>query len=357
MGIHRTYPQHRRRRPRNYFGDGTDGAVTISANTNLASTQDGDMVVKHYKSLTINAGCTLSTANRCRGLLIYVQGDCTINGIISMSARGPKANPADSGVTSYTPIAPTDGHAVPADGITIRRFASGQSGSDIDDDLMWGCGASAVAAEAKQPKVPSSGLVIRIPRVGGAGVAAGYTHPGTTGGTLANAPGGGGLGSGTAASIAGASTPATCFSGGTGSGGANNGGVSLGATPYGGAGSDGVGGNGAGGGAGNPSGVGTGSGVAGNDGTGGLIILIVGGNLSLSGQIVSAGVAGGCTGGLGCGGGGTGGGVVAVLYAGSLVQTGTITAPGGPGGDGQSGYAGGPGGVGAVIGPTKIDPA
>ena len=44
------------------------------------------MVVKQYTSMTIDAGDTVTTDQPCRGLMILVQGDCTINGTLSMQA-------------------------------------------------------------------------------------------------------------------------------------------------------------------------------------------------------------------------------------------------------------------------------
>ena len=69
--------------PGNYFGDGSDGDVTISGNTTLTvqntnGSYDGDMVFKQYNTLTINAGQTLSTNVPCRGLFIYVRGNCNM---------------------------------------------------------------------------------------------------------------------------------------------------------------------------------------------------------------------------------------------------------------------------------------
>lgn len=372
MSQHRSYPDLRRRNAaRNYFGEGTDGDVVISADTSLAATQDGDMVVKHYKSLTINAGKTLTTAARCRGLLVYVQGDCIINGTLSMSARGAHANPADAAVTSNTPVAPGDGHAVPADGITLRRLVKGYSLTDEDDDLMWGCGAAAVAAEANQPKVSGNGRVFKIPRVGGAGGAGIAVHTqtansGNPGGTATNGTGGGGSGNweGSGYSCAGevgAGTSGTCFSGGSGSGGAHENGTSTNASPYGGPGSAGSKVNKYGyacsGGNGNPAGVG--DTTPGADGTGGLLILIVGGQLMGTGWIVAKGVDS-VQGYIGSGGG-SGGGVVVVLHAGNNTFSGSIAADGGGSANtayyGGDSFVSGPGGAGAVIGPHKIDPA
>ncbi len=53
------------KRGHNGFGNGADGAVTISSNTNLTSTTDGGYVIKQYTSLTVNSGESLSVSNRC----------------------------------------------------------------------------------------------------------------------------------------------------------------------------------------------------------------------------------------------------------------------------------------------------
>lgn len=373
MSQHRSYPDLRRRNAaRNYFGEGTDGDVVISADTSLAATQDGDMVVKHYKSLTINAGKTLTTAARCRGLLVYVRGDCVINGKLSMTGRGCKANPADAAVTANTPVAPGCGHAVPADGITIRRLAAGVTDTDTDEDLLWGCGAAAAAAETKQPRVTGNGRVIRIPRVGGAGApatAVEYNGTGPTGGTAANGSGGGGGGGGSVGCNGGAGAAGTCFSGGGAGGGSTRGSSNHdlqtggAAAAYGGAGGAADGYDSTTpctGGAGNPGGAGDQGGAAGDAGTGGLLILIVGGTLSGSGVIESKGADGGDVSAYQAAtGGGSGGGVVVVLYARGNSFAGGISAAGGVGGACSASYpvTGGAGGAGAVIGPHKIDPA
>lgn len=346
---------------RNWYGDGTDGDIHITADTELASVQDGDMVVVNAESLTIDAGCTLTTANRCRGLIIYCRGDAVINGTLSMTARGCHANPAESTTTTDTPVAPSDGHAVPSEGLIIRRLAEGQTDTHTADTLGYGCGQAAVDGEAHQPVVDGDGVVIAIPRVGGPGGVGGNsqaTGDDLTGGTATNGSGGGGAGSMSFGTHTGEDgTAGTCWSGGTGSGARSNTGTYVAPEPYGGSGGDGEIIGASGGGAGNPGGTGHNSGD-GEDGTGGLLVLIVRGNITFgpSASLESAGSDGGGST-TGDGGGGSGGGVIVVLCGGIVIGMLAFDVSGGAGGTGNNATydLGGAGGDGSVIGPIQID--
>ena len=73
-----------------YYGDGRDGDVTISSNTSISE-------LKRYNNLTINAGQTLTSATTTSAsLIIQVKGTLTINGTISMDAKGARGT--DGGV-------------------------------------------------------------------------------------------------------------------------------------------------------------------------------------------------------------------------------------------------------------------
>ena len=66
----------------NFFGDGSDGDLTVSTNTSLtvlnkSGAYDGDMLVRQYNNLTINSGITLTTDQPCRGLFIFVKENST----------------------------------------------------------------------------------------------------------------------------------------------------------------------------------------------------------------------------------------------------------------------------------------
>lgn len=385
----------------NYYGDGSDGSVTISSNTSLTvlnknGIYDGDMVVRQYRSLTINSGVTLTTDQPCRGLFIFVQGDCTINGTLSMTARGAAANPTVAGSS--------DSSAVPAAGIQLGVFQRGSTDTlTMNGSTFAGCGNTIKNLIARAADgAGSSFKVYTISRTGASGGAAIPSASGSIAGNTgsngtAGQSGGGGTGSRTTGGMfsgVGKGGNGTCFSGGPGSGGSSHaGGPTTGANPSqagndnGGAGGFGtsyygtVSGNGhtAGGGAGNPGGsrssVGgpftttieypntpVGNTIAGqsdgSSGTGGLIFLIVGGNLTIgaTGSIQANGSKGGDTGttalgaGDSSGGGGSGGGNVVVLYKGSLTNSGSITANGGLGGSvlASSGLAGAAGGNGST---------
>ena len=341
----------------NFWGDQSDGVLNTTGNVTYTSISDGDMIVKQYKSLTINAGHTVTVSSRNRGLLIYVDGDATINGTLTMSSKGAYVNP--------------DSYSVPANGFSFIRKASDGATTAASSDIT-GAGAAAVAAEQKQRGVSYHGKIINIAKWGGSGGANGSFCPnnGPAGGTVTNGSGGGGAGSNAAEACSwghgGYGNQGTIFSGGSGGAGrsADRGGGN--ATAYGGPGGDGSisahPSNQCGGGAGNPGGAGGPSSTAGQSGTGGLLIIFVKGKLTIgsTGVISSNGTYGG----NGCvttrsydrgsGGGGSGGGNVVVVYGTELANSGTVQASGGAGGTGCPGgfynaYTyGGYGGAGSV---------
>lgn len=343
-----------RHKLKNYFGDGSDSEVTISTDINLSAIQDGAPVVKHYSSLTVNSGVTLTTDNRCQGLLIYVSGDCTINGTITMTARG--------------------GSGAPGEKLNLFRALSGGSSLTGDtpnttafpNETMLG---GPHKNEYEIPIIGASGGAGQTGTGDGADGSDGQTAGGGGGGAANSADGGDGA-------------AGTAYGGGAGGGGDGHGWNSTvypgeDAVLNGGKGGDGGNGggnaNGGGGGAGNPGGAGgTGAsgvgqnGFAGETGIGGVLFLIVGGDLTLGASAVissngsNGGNGGQVAGGANAGGGaGSGGGSVVILHAGSLTNSGaTITASGGAGGQGTSGINnGGAGGAGTVQGPISVNSA
>ncbi len=296
-----------------YFGDNRDGALNLTGSlTNIRtfvsqsfrSTQDGAPVIKNFSSLFISRSVVVSPTNRCRGLLIFVDGDATISGSLRMTGRGASAVGADASFSVLNPPYLGDywnTQLFPSASYLSRVFAVGAAGSTGGNDGVTGTNG----------------------RSGGGGSGSSFGAP-TWG------PGGNG----------------TSFSGGAGGGGATTAnGVGGTGSPTGGSGgasSNSIGG----GGAGNPGG-----GPNGGEGTGGLLILIVRGNLKIgpNGSITANGSNGGNASNptLAGGGGGSGGGVLYVYYGGTLTNNGTVTASGGTRGTG--GNVAGNGGAGTAI--------
>ena len=363
-----------------YFGDGSDGTVTFDGSTtdgmsagassyghyfidgsttkgyplplsaatdkfyeitvaNKSGSYDGDMALKQYSGLTIDADYILTTDQPCAGLMVLVDGDCTINGWLSMTARG--ANREPTGVAS-------GGIDLPV------KPAGGGLGEDLSGGAVFdGCGTAVEALEGNFPNT-GTGSLLNILKVGmpassdndsnegtfiyhNGNSADNYTVTSSWGArpTDCGKSGEGGAGGGKNISMLGGA--GTCFSGGSGAGGAYTG-QDVHANSWGGAGTTGQN-NGDwsnSGGAGNPGGAAqtysSYVAVNGGDGTGGVIILLVSGNLTIGayGGIYCRGVGGASgSGGNSNRGGSSGGGNMIVGYGGTLSNSGTIDCVGG----------------------------
>lgn len=303
----------------------------VTTTDEFASVLDGDPVLLTFDDFTINAGHLVRPSNRCRGLYIHIRGNLTVNGRLSMTARG--AN-------------------VPG------KFV----GIDHENKIVYFHSSDIFTPEGIPFIGPAGGLITAYPasgsRVNGN---AGVNGACGGGGSGARYIGGGGSGN------AGRGNAGTSFSGGAGGGGLNRYGNSGNAQD--GAINGGKGGNGvasdtdggrygrtAGGGAGNPGGThgkilssGTG-GTAGGTGTGGLMILFVDGDILIgsAGTIESNGIAGGNGSGgtYKVGGGGSGGGAIHIFHKGMINDISKIVTNGGNGGTGN--IVGGKGGNGTV---------
>ena len=333
----------------NFFGTGEDGDFTFSSNTNITSDNHGEIVVKQYKTCVINLGVTVTTSNPCRGLVFLCTGDLTVDGTLTMSGRGGgvgnKAtefnyNIADtslsfntssnggSGVQSWN-FSPSGSVWYPRyrQNIPIRNPVVGAAsqGNGIAGIFSCGGGGGGINGNSSCPTAPASG------GTGGTGGS----------GSLFAGGGGGGGGAGNYCSSGGSGDAAIFEIGGRG-------------------GQSSTVGGGGGGGAGNPAGAGAGgaggggTGSGGGSGGGGLLIIIVRGNVTITGTISSNGGNGGNGGGpsspgpsAGGGGGSSGGGRLIIVYGGTYSNTGTVQANGGSGG-GTNGGAG-------VITIQKID--
>lgn len=289
----------------------------------FTSTLDGPPVEKWFNDFTINTGHTVTTTNRCKGLYLHIFGNLTINGTLSMTARGPNCPGQYIGINPYT-------HNIVL------------SDDDITNEDYY-----------------------KINPIGGLGKIAGSSPGingacGSGGGSIKDCRGGNG----------------TSFSGGAGAGGgvSNNKGVTyshgiitgskgnVNAGTHNANGDDygGIGGSSihgwssgiyrywSGAGAGNPPGY-TAKSVNSDDicgtattGTGGLIILIVYGDIIMgsSGRIVSHGSKGGNAGyrvnvngyTLREGGGGSGGGAIHIFHKGIFTDKNKVTVLGGAAG-------------------------
>ncbi len=306
------------------------GNTTISSNTNLGSaTADSRMLMARYNgNLTINSGATLTAAARKRGMVLYVDGDLTVNGTISMTARG-----------AYN-VAGQNVLILDENGVEYKIPAAG------------GSGGSRVYTIA-----PAKGEATAVGKSGTSN---------SSGGTGGGASGGSQHGGGSISAkyyrsrgYSGAGSAGTSYSGGAGGGGINrnNGNTNTyyaaDAGASGGAGGAGnaytafAAGRAASGGAGNNGGAASSAGAtgaAGSNGTGGLLILMVSGNLNIgsTGSIVSKGSNGGA---FGAGGGASGGGSVNLFYGNQYQSSGTLSATGGVGGGSPRGGHGGNGTV------------
>jgi hypothetical protein len=282
----------------------TSGVLETTANVNIPSTLDGDTVFRTYDDLVINSGHTLTVTNRCKGLCIHVRGDCVINGVLSMTARGAHAEGSDIVID---PLRRFLSFATP-DYINFPFFITAQGGPG-----------------------------------GGAYKEGGFAAPDFS-------CGGGGAGAGAAGAQPNWGSAGTSFSGGSGGGSTvyDRGETYSVAKPNGGEGGGSYGagsGHPCGSGAGNPAGPTSNGGQPGQHGTGGMLVLVVDGSLVIgsTGRIEANGMNGGNGNTNSRGGGSSGGGNISVFHRGSLTNSGDIRANGG-----ISIWGGGAGGPGSI---------
>lgn len=293
----------------------TDGLIT--SETLLETPIDGPILTKIYQTLTINNGAKLTVNNRCRGLKIVVLGDCIINGILTMTGKGARYPAPDEDLKIYD---------LENNVLTTIPKVDGLGAED--EKNSW----AAYANRVFHGKAATNG------GCGGGGGGSFYEGRFSRGGNSTCYSGGVGAGS-----IYAAQAKHAPHDGGIGPNGCcgkfvNNSYYVLG-------------------GVGNPGGIhrnrnGTNFGYA-PSGTGGLLILIVYGNLTLgsTGIISSNGIdnyVGDAY--VIAGAGGSGGGSVNIFHRGTFDRQGTIQVNGGLGNSRsfQSTAPGGNGGAGSV---------
>jgi hypothetical protein len=117
------------------YGDGSDGDVTISVDTTLASN-------KYYNNLTINSGKVLNTG----GYVIFVKGTLTVNGILMRN--GNNGGNGGNGGNATSSAAGAGGTA-------------GAAGAALADGFLKGTLAGvAGAAGANGVRIAASGLAV-----------------------------------------------------------------------------------------------------------------------------------------------------------------------------------------------------
>lgn len=315
-----------------------------TSNYYFTATQDGPTIIKYFRNLYIPQNITVSTSVRNKGLVLFIDGDATINGTLTMTSRGAYASGANLSIDYKN-----------ADLLVNSPKYASYSYNIYKDGGSGG------------PSVSRSNN--------------GYVH-GITGTNGSNYSCGGG-GSGAVArgfdgkAYSGSGSAGTSYSGGSGGGGCAFRGLPS-ATSGSGVVNCGPGGNAyasttdvntnptvAGGGAGNNAGSGAAQGISGystaaTNGTGGLLILVVRGSLIIgsTGIISSNGSPGGgafggngTNFGLHASGGGSGGGTITLLYSKKFINSGSVTVNGGLGGTSSGALyngIGGNGGVGSI---------
>ena len=281
--------------------------AAYTLNVTNANGHDGDMVLRQYSSFNLSSGNTLAPNNDCRGVMIFVDGDATINGTINVN-----------GAYGGTPADMTWDMGI---------IKSGQTGSFTNSITNWGRGSTdantnlsalETIMNTKFPVFTNAGQTIS-------------THSSSSG----DATGGTGWGGGATNEGQATQNQGSPFSGGAGNAGSIDSTPSQ-ATRYGGQGGDGRGGAYAMGvGAGNPAGTGN---AAGGSTTGGLFFLMASGDILGSGTINCVGSSGGYAGFTSTevlysyGGGGSGGGRIILIARGSISSSITCNVNGGSGG-------------------------
>ena len=259
-----------------YFGDGSDGDVTLSSNTDIGE-------LKRYNNLTINSGVTLSSSITTEStLMIQVKDTLTINGTINMNDKG--------GIGGAGGPAPAGAGINVASGIDGEVGSEGGTGSkDSSPQTLLGTGGSGAGGRTADQSDVTTGrkscadnirieapfyISTRMPMLYGAGGSGGTSGRSGRGGIGAGSPPAtDGVASGGAGGIGGV--------GGNGGGGIiimaktivfNSGAVITSNGQQGNVG--GIGGNGGCSAAGRTNGAGGNGGGAGGGGEGGYIVIL-----------------------------------------------------------------------------------
>lgn len=294
-----------------WFGDGSDGDLVITADYPIEVQEDIGHIFKQYTSLHIQSGGTLRPSARCAGMVILVQGDCTIDagGSINMDKMAPRrSDDTEAAILTTGPSAPW-----------LQKISGLVGGAGGKGGDSRGASASAIGYGG------NGGPGHRFGGGYGGGGAGIYGLPMSG---LYNATNGGSSDPRPDVSIR---WPYKSGSGnglyGSGGGGYLNGDNHGGAAP--------------GGGGTTQVGDLIFNGLDGDAYGGGALMIVVGGTATINGTITADGGDGGDCGArssevaLAGGGGGGGGGLIVIYYKNTNVLQGSIGAAGGSGGSGS----------------------
>jgi phage minor structural protein len=307
-------------------GDGSDGALSTTGNVTFSVPLDGEPVVKKYTSLTVNNGHTITTSQRCKGLILLVQGDVVIHagGKIHMDDKAAYVGSGIPGGASANFLLTMPITSLFAYSLIPVGGAGGRGGKGGDGNVVVASGSGATLKASPGGLGGKGGMNSAFGGSGGGGGGSGQWNNYFVSGYLSGCyPGGGGKGAG---------------NGGLG------GSKDISSDP-------------------------AQSGEPGEfGGGGGILAIIAGGNITISGVVSASGVAPGQNGGNGevkdgtptrygrggGGGGGSGGGVVVLARYGNYTNNGSVLVNGSDGGAGGGpwqypGEAGQSGQVGSII--------
>lgn len=311
------------------FGDGSDGIGLFSSNTTWSvAVEDTGMIIKQFETLTISQNVIVSAGNRNCGMIIKVQGDCNIAGTLSniLSCKTLRSEDnVDFSIYPYSMLSSVAGNG--GDGGSTKLYNT-ESGTGMDyyarggkgmSGRFYGGGWSGGGAGGCYPAVSgekdklsggaggdADGITTAISNIfiGGAAIRTSSSTNRFTKGNPGYYGGGGGGASG--------------MSGSSGAGGSSPGAIGGSESGY------------------QSSQYSSPGGGAGNIG-GGVIILLVGGKLTITGTIDCSGGKGGDAGYDECSnrqhkatsGGGAGGGRIFICYKGEILNNGTLNVSGG----------------------------
>lgn len=166
------------------FGDGSDGALSVTSGTTTVDLGGASLVILQYTSLSISGGATLAFSNPASGgtiVIIKVQNNVTIAGTIDMRNMGAAGNTTANSVsrTSTGTSSGTGGDGTNAyNNLGQTRNGAGGVGSTPSIDAQ--------ATQATGGKSMSNAITAALAALVSRGIAIAPGGGGATGGVAAN---------------------------------------------------------------------------------------------------------------------------------------------------------------------------